>query len=459
MGKIVGILNATKKAHQHELTIAYRRSASAEITPEEMHRYHATELLISLESSTAEKELNTGIEGRMSFNRFKFLRSLIGRISVGDIRAVVDILAAAFRSRWVHSSVVALDELLASYSSAQAEYCRFIPRKPHPFGHLFYLLVDKYSVGEDSYYYCFDVYVDGVQNLRSPTQAAMNILRRCFVHHGQWQHVPLTVMDSAFNTSELLEWMQREKLFYLVGGLPAGAAVSALCHQSFISDADSHVLLCDRYGRIVSTYVADKSGTNQREIIKVSTTTNAFHAGVISCGCDTKWPRAEAEELCKLSEPVLTRLAIQMGLTQRSKDAIVEAITQRDMSKPKEDDCALCFQKKRKFVANADDHVTELSKRETELQLLRVADLKDICYKLSLPASGTKPELVARIAAAEILHTGSEREMRLCIQNMFSCVRAGRGVVCDFYKLHFSKVDKFNTLFYRLRPPVTKKMR
>jgi hypothetical protein len=455
--KLVALLNAAKQRHQDDFSRSYHRSAHAAITSEELHRYHATELLISLENSTAEKQLNNGIAGRMSFNRFKFIRSLIGRISPQDIRAVVDSLAASFRSRWTPSNVVALDELLASYSSSQAEYCRFIPRKPHPFGHLFYLMVDKFSVGEDSYYYCYDIYVDGVQDLRSPTQAAMNMLRRCFVRQGQWHRVPLTVMDSAFNTTELLEWMQREKLFYLVGGLPSGPELASLCHQSFTGDPDTHVLFSDRFGRIVSTYFADKSGASEPEIIKVSTATNAFSTGSISCACSTKWPRSEAEELNRLSEAALVLLAQRLGIVQRSKAAIIEVITQRDLSKSDEADCSTCFEKKRKFVADSGSYTLELSARQNELQSLRVVELKDLCFKLQVGSSGTKAELVSRIASAEILQTGSEREMKGFIQDQFSCVRSGRGLVCEFYKSHFSKVDKFNSLFYRMRPPVTKK--
>ena len=96
-----------------------------------------------------------------------------------------------------------IDELLAASQTIGSPHCRLIPRKPHPYGHLFYLLGDH--VG--SAYFIFDIFVDVDREASSATIAAQTMLKRSLIggEHPLHRSV-LIILDAAFNTHDLLSF-------------------------------------------------------------------------------------------------------------------------------------------------------------------------------------------------------------------------------------------------------------
>lgn len=214
---IVEILNS-KKTHKDDEIEGYGRNVDADITISQLLAYHSIEFDLSIKDITVDKYFETYVTP-ISRLKFFLIRKLTGFLDIEAIRKICVSLSNSFHCSWKTSSVLSFDELLSGYISRNMEFKRFMARKPHKIGHLFYLLVDKASFGNGhNYYYVCSVYVEAGAAIKSPSAAAKNVL---FTSIGDRK--PLIVFDGAFCTDQLINYLQDKKYYYLISGIPTSS--------------------------------------------------------------------------------------------------------------------------------------------------------------------------------------------------------------------------------------------
>ena len=80
----------------------------------------------------------------ISWVPFSAIRRCIGELRIQTLQTLGDMMGNASRAVWRPSNVLCINELLAAYQTLASPLCRLIPQKPHPSGHLFYLLGREY---------------------------------------------------------------------------------------------------------------------------------------------------------------------------------------------------------------------------------------------------------------------------------------------------------------------------
>ncbi len=173
------------------------------------------------------------------------------------------------------------------------------------------------------------------------------------------------------------------------------------------------------------------------------------------CDCASLCPREICVELSELSDASLKFLAHETNHAFIDKTSFIRNLTGRDISQLEGDDCVRCKRLKVAIVEDDSELASMKSLRKEELTKFTIPKLKGICDYLGVKAKGNKVDIINTIVDCEIAGVDDVSARQKKISSLFQQCAPGDGVCSNMYRAHFSKVDKFNTLFYRIRPSPT----
>lgn len=233
----------------------------------------------------------------LGINRYTALLGLLGMLRPAQLTLIRERICQGFRSSWQLGPYRTIDELV--YEWARGDLTVYMERKPHPNGHLFYMLCTKLDRDSDHPHplpYCFDFlpYIQPPQ--MSPTDAARELMARNSPPRNQLQ--PVWVVDSAFATTDFFSLMQAHGRLFI-----ASTQLSALGSlQQFIGHLGSNQfrLFQNKFGVICMAYHGEKTDDKGNTCTRLMTSlSNLYVTGDVVCSCDRPFTREFAEFLLR----------------------------------------------------------------------------------------------------------------------------------------------------------------
>lgn len=241
-------------------------------------------------------------------NLYRYIIALISRFEPHDLVAIETSLRQGFQACWSIGLHRTIDELLFSYTPHELTVC--MPRKPHPNGHLFYLMCTR-SEGsvERSFPFCYDF----CGKYSSKSLSAVNAALQLAVQNApkRPEERPVHVVDSAFGTADFCHAMRKQGLLYM-------AAVSenklgAMQHYACVNlPQGSHRLYANSDAEVLTVCHGEVTDANTNNTVAsiMYSRTNAYKtSGPPQCTCRRGGTREDAELMRKnFSDEMLKHL-------------------------------------------------------------------------------------------------------------------------------------------------------
>ena len=87
----------------------------------------------------------------------------------------------------------------------------------------------------------------------------------------------------------------------------------------------------------------------------------------------------------------------------------------------------------------------------------KVPELRDECDELGLSGKGKKVEIIDRLIDYHADNVPTFHVVENEVSDLFRPAKEGPGFISDLYSTHFSKIDRFNANFYKVRPRPTRR--
>ena len=153
---------------------------------------------------------------------------VLAYLDAHDLTRLMTCMRAGFSNVWHIGVFRAIDEYLASYKLGDKNLTKklkgdlyslvqYIKRKPHKYGHLFYLLCSKVFIPDtngDFVVFCSDFLSCHINPIRSPSDC-FQLLAETRVLLAER---PVYVADSAFFTGQVLKFLRIHDLGFILSG-------------------------------------------------------------------------------------------------------------------------------------------------------------------------------------------------------------------------------------------------
>ena len=153
---------------------------------------------------------------------------VLAYLDAHDLTRLMTCMRAGFSNVWHIGVFRAIDEYLASYKLGDKNLTKklkgdlyslvqYIKRKPHKYGHLFYLLCSKVFIPEtngDFVVFCSDFLSCHINPIRSPSDCFQLLVETRVLLAER----PVYVADSAFFTGQVLKFLRIHDLGFILSG-------------------------------------------------------------------------------------------------------------------------------------------------------------------------------------------------------------------------------------------------
>ena len=431
---------------------------------------------------------------------------VLNHLLVSELDPIVKLLRKAFQEVWVVGVYRAIDEYLASYKLGSHNlheklagdlfsHVRYIKRKPHKFGHLFYLLCCKilFTNDTDSDYVVFCADFLSCHKNPMPTPST------CFIElanvYIQAAERPVYVADSAFFTREVLAFLRHHDLgFILSGGQSLYTSLVSIARIGL--DPQHYRLYKNRRDELFSVFNRTSAPDDGLLVLAdAEAADEGNEAGKIICHlsscfmpssarmCVCSYVMSEEESRPLLDLPVATLRALLHKDSHPMQEAtdvyqLVRGLSCAQLRSGRNSVKGLVLYewvRGVRFIASAAaedfDYDRVVADESANLLPLTEKDLKALCLTASLPKSTLaaakhprklkpKEQLVERLAKHKVA-AKDPMNRHAQMEGMLTAAQFGNGSYDNcyqymIYRRHFNSVDLFNRWLYEVQLPGTK---